>query len=157
MREAPRTGTVCGNPLLQQIALDTPHHVLGNASVGHSVQLLLEQRLLFGRAEIPVAWHAHIVLMRDQIEHIFLQIGTRAANRMNLVSPNHLRQGNPQFGGAHGPGHGQKHFAPARQQLLPDPRGIAQGCGVEMLEMPFDELSDGSLMHGRVALQTALL
>ena len=67
-----------------------------------------------------------------------------AADRVNLPSPDHLREGDAKLGRAHRPGHRKKH-APSRiEEFVPALRRVDHGGGVEMAVVPLEELGDGS-------------
>ena len=54
--------------------------------------MLLQQLLLILRCEIAIIRHARVVIMRDQIVNVLLEIRPGAGNRVHLVLPDHLRQ-----------------------------------------------------------------
>ena len=91
---------------------------LGNAGVGHAVQVPRQQLLFVLRGQLPVVWDTHIVVVRDEVEDVFLEVGARAANRMHLIPANHLRQRETEFGRAHGAGQCHEHHPAVIDVLL---------------------------------------
>ena len=56
--------------------LDLPHRLfLGDAGVGHAVQVAVEERLVVLGAQLAESRHAHVVVVRDQVEDVLLEVG----------------------------------------------------------------------------------
>ena len=88
-----------------RIALeDSKRLFLGNAGVGDAVQPRGFEFLLILRAQVAPIRDAPVMLVGDQVENVFFQVRPRAGDRVDLVPPDHLRQGTAQFGRGHGPG-----------------------------------------------------
>ena len=124
--------------------------VLRNARVGDAVHVSIEQALFVLRAQVAVMRHALVVRVGDEVEDIFFQVGTRAADRMHFAGADHLRERDAELRRAHGPGHRQQHRAAAVD--VPDVRvgRVFQNGGVEVQEMTIDEPGNGSVTGGHV-------
>jgi hypothetical protein len=66
---------------------------------------------------------------------------------LDLVLPDHLRQGEAELGGAHGAGEGDHHFSALVDMGAVAISGINYGRSIEMPEVMFEKLSNGSLFH----------
>ncbi len=108
--------------------------------------MLVQKRLLVGGVEIAVVRHADIVVMRDEVEDVLLKVCAGAGNGVNFVLPDHLGEAEAEFGRAHGPCHGEKHFAAVVQMAFVALGGVDEGGGVEMAVMVIDEVAD--VAHG---------
>ena len=64
-----------------------------------------------GGREIAIVRDALVVVVRDEIEDVFLEIGAGAADAVNLVLADHLGERKAELGGAHGAAEGDEHFA----------------------------------------------
>ena len=81
-------------PFLEDDALDAAHRFFfRNAGVGDAVQMPIEQRLLVGRRQIAIVRHPLVVVVRDEIEDVFFEIGAGAADRVNLAAAESSRPG----------------------------------------------------------------
>ena len=69
-------------------------------------------------------WKALVMIVRYQVEYVFLQVGGRAAYGMDFLAADHFGQRNAEFGGAHRAGHGQKHLASFLQVFHPSLRRV---------------------------------
>ena len=82
------------------------------------------------------------MVVRDQVEDVFLQVGTGAADGVNLALADHLGERQAQFGRAHGAGEGHEHL-PALVEVAHVSIGrIDERHGVEMPVMVMDEFAD---------------
>jgi hypothetical protein len=143
VREKALAGLVGPHPFLEHRLFNPAHRFhLGNAGIGYAIHVAIEQALLVGRGEIAVIRHALVVVMRDEIENVLLQIGARAADGGDLVLPNHFRERQPELRRAHRAGQRNEHLAAFRQMRLVAFGGIHQSGGVEMTVMMGDEIAD---------------
>jgi hypothetical protein len=71
----------------------------------------LEQRLLVGGRQVAVIRHALVVIVRDEIEDVLLEIRAGAADGVDLVLPDHFRQREAEFRRAHRAGQRHEHLA----------------------------------------------
>ncbi len=51
--------------------------------------------LLVGRGQLAVLRDAHVVIVRDEIEHVFFEVGAGAADGVHLAAADHLGQRKP--------------------------------------------------------------
>jgi hypothetical protein len=82
---------------------------LRDASVGDTIQAPLEQLQFIVGGQVTVPANPDIGVVGNQIEDIFFQIGTGAANGMNFFFSDHFRQREAYFRCAHGACQGQTH------------------------------------------------
>ena len=83
----------CCTQCFEHRRLDAPHRlVLGDARVGDAIEVPLEQALLVGRREVAVVRHALVVIVRDEVEDVLLEVGPGAADAGHLALPDHLGQ-----------------------------------------------------------------
>jgi hypothetical protein len=128
------------HPFFEHLVLDAPHGLhLGNASVGNAVHVPRQQLRFVGRSQVAVVRNALVEVMRDQIEHIFFQIGAGAADAVNLVLAYHLRQRKPQLGCAHGSADGHEHFAASGNVFVVGFGRVNQCGGIEMAIVVLDK------------------
>ena len=119
-----------------------------NAGVGHSIEGPAEE-ILFGlRGQVSIVGDAEILVVRHQVEEILLQVGSGATDGVDLFLPNHLRQADPDLGGAHGPGQGHQHAAPRCDEFPVPVSRIGQGRRIEVAEVTSNKLADGVGFHG---------
>ena len=130
-------------PLFEHDVLDAPHRlVLGDAGVGHAVELTLEQLLLVLRRQIAVTRQPLVMGMRDEIEDVFFEVGARAADGVHLALADHLRERDAQLGRAHR-SRQRHHHRTARLEVRDvGERGVVERRGVEVAIVPFDERRD---------------
>ena len=108
--------------------LDPAHRLLlGDARVRDAVQVPPEQRLLLGGAQLAVVRDAHVVVVRDEVEDVLLEVRARAGDGVDLVLPDHLGERQPELGGGHRAGHRQEHLAAAREKRRSRPRPRPRG------------------------------
>jgi hypothetical protein len=138
-------------PQLEHVVLDLPHRLLfRDAGVGDAVQMALEQLLVVLGPQLPEVRHADVVVVRDQIVDVLLQVRAGDGDGVHLPAPDELGDHDAQLGGAHGPAHGEHHLAAGGEVDLPRLRRVDQGRGVEVPEVVDDEVTHGS--HGTVPL-----
>ena len=137
-----------GAPSFDQRTLDAPERLLlGDARVGDAVEPALEQLDLLLRAQVAVVGDADVVLVRDEVEEVLLEVGAGAADRVDLVAPDHLGQRPPELAGGHGPGQRDEHPPAPREVLLVAAGGVdRRGC-VEVAVVLEHEVAD---VHGRL-------
>ncbi len=99
-------------PFVEDDLFDAAHGFhFGNAGVGDAVHVAVEQGLLVRRGEVAVVWHALVEVVGDVVEDILFEISAGAADGVHLVLADHFREGEAEFGGAHGAGDGHEHLA----------------------------------------------
>ena len=131
-------------PSVHQPFLQVTHHVLGNAGVRHPVHPpLVEGHFVRGRESPPVL-NDLVLVVGKEVEDVLLQIRPGAGDGVDLSGSDHPGQDDPQLPGGHGPGQGHQHL-PAGIDVGLVCRGRGQGLScVEMKEMSFHELADGT-------------
>ena len=143
MREELLARLVGALPLVEHGALDAADGlVLRDAGVGDAVQVLVEQLLLLLRREMPVVRNAHVMIVRDEVEDVLLEIRARAADRVDLAAADHLGERQAELGRAHGAGERDEHLAAAVDVLHVGIGGVDEGGAVEMPIVVADEIRD---------------
>jgi len=128
-------------PELQDVALDAAHgFFFGDAGIGDAIEAFFAESQLFVVGEIAILGHAAVVIVGDEIEDVFFEIGAGGANGVDLVLANHFGERDAEFGGAHGAGHGQKHFSALIEVAAIGFGGVHDDGGVEVAEVALDEL-----------------
>src|SRR5438270_4662167 len=84
------------------------------------------------------------MVMRHQIEDIFLKVRPGATDGVNFVLTNHLGERQAKFSRAHSSGDGHEHLPAILQQLLIGLGGVHQRRGVEMAVVMLDETRNWS-------------
>jgi hypothetical protein len=125
--------------------------LLGDAGVGDAVEMLVEERLLLLRGEVAPVRDAAVVVVRDEIVEIFLQVRPGAGNAVDLPLADQFRERNAELRRAHRPGHREKHPPPGIEQIPPSLRRLDHRRGVEMPVMMLEKLADRAV-HGRSQL-----
>ena len=118
-----------------------------DAGIRYTVVVVVQQFLLLFGGEVAVAGHTVIVAVGHQVHDVFLQVVCTAANEGDFILTDHFCQGEAQFCGGHGTGHGQEHFATLVQEIFIGLCSVYQGCGIEMTVVMGNELRDRSLFH----------
>src|SRR5207237_5890168 len=103
-----------------------------------------EKLFLLSRTKLAIIRKADVLTARDQIEKVFLQIGSGAGDGVDFVPANHFRQRNAEFRGAHGARERDHHFSAAIQMRDVGVGSVFQGCRVEMPEVAVNELADAA-------------
>ncbi len=135
-------------PHLYQVLFQTAERFLfRDAGVRYTVVVVVQQFLLLFGSKVTVTGNTIIVAVGHQVHDVFLQVVCTAANEGDFVLTNHLCQGEAQFCGGHGAGHGQEHFSSFVQEIFIGLCSIYQGCGIEMTVVMGNELRDRSLFH----------
>ena len=143
MREQALAAGVGPLPLFEHDVLDAPHRfVLGDAGVGHAVELTLEQRLLVFRRQIAVARQPLVVRVRDEVEDVFFEVGARAADGVHLALANHLGERDAQLRRAHRARQRHHHRSARLEVRDVGERGVVERRGVEVAVVPLDERGD---------------
>ena len=147
VRKAPFAGALGRLPFGEQRAFDAPERLfLGDAGVGDAVEVAAQQRFLVRGAELPVMRQALVVLVRHQVEDVFLEIRAGAGNGVHIALADHRGERQAELRGAHGAGERHQH-APALVDVLPvGLGGVTQRRRVEVAEMAVDEVANGA--HG---------
>jgi hypothetical protein len=129
-------------PHVQQRALDVTDRLLFRyAGVRDAIEMARKQSfLVFGR-KLPVVRDAHVMLVRHEIEHVLLEIRTRAADRMHLVLTDHLGKREPELCCAHCAGQRHEHDAAAVQVTDVSVGGIGQRGRVEVAVVMMNEVA----------------
>ena len=149
VREMPLTLRLRLLPECQHGVFNTSHGFLfGNAGVGYAIEMAIEQRLFVSRSEVAIMRHALVVVVRHQIEHIFLEIRSGAGDGVDFILPNHLGQRQPQLGRAHRACERHKHFSATGQLRVVGLGRLHQCGGIKVTIMSLDKLADGPI-HGR--------
>ena len=94
------------------------------------------------RREIAVVRHALVVIVRDEIEDILLEIRAGADDRVHLVLADHLRERDAELGGAHRAGERHQHLAAGGEVRLVALRRVEQRGRVEVTIILRDEFRD---------------
>ena len=150
------TLSFCLVPNLHEVLFQTAESFfLGDAGVGYTVVVVVDEFLLLLRSEVTVAGHTIIVVVGHQVHDVFLQVIGAAADEGNLVLADHLGQGEAEFCGTHGAGHGQEHLATLVQKVFIGFCSVYQRCGIEVTVVVGNELRDRSLFHFIKYLQRA--
>jgi len=102
-----------------------------------------EQRGFVLGCEIAVVGNAFVVVVRHQVENVFLQVRAGAADAVDFVLANHLRQRNAEFSRTHGAGDGHEHLAARIEQLFVIFGRVDQGRRIEMAIVQLDKRRDG--------------
>jgi hypothetical protein len=146
VREVPLSGAVGTHPLVEHDLLDPPHCLhFRNAGIRNAVQVTREQRSFVLRRQIAIVRHALVVIVRDEIEDVFLEIRTGARNRLHLVLPDHFSERDAQLSGAHRAGNRHEHFSAAFEVRCIRVGGVDKRCGVEVSELVPDKLRYGAV------------
>ena len=94
------------------------------------------------RREFPVVRHALVVVMRDEIENILLEIRAGADDQVHLVAPDHLRQRDAELGGRHRARDRHQHLATGGEVGLVALRRVEQRGRVKVTVILRDEFRD---------------
>ena len=150
VREKALARLVGADPFGQHGGLDPAHRFhLGDAGIGDAIHVALEQRFLVGGREVAVVGHALVVIVRDEIEDVLLEVRAGAADGGDLVLPDHFRERETELGGAHRAGQGHEHLAAAGEVGLVALGRINERGGIEMTVVMRDEIADGRAHSGR--------
>ena len=120
----------------------------------------LEQGLLIGLGQVPVMGDPYIVIVRHQVEDILFQVGASAGDGMDVACTDHLGQGKPQLGGAHGSGQRDHHLAAAGKMIHVSLGGVDKRRSIEVPVMVFDEIGYTGHAYpiaGRVAAHSGVV
>ena len=97
--------------------------------------------LIFG-AELAIVREALVVIVRDQVENVFFEVGAGPADRVNLLLADHLGERQTEFGRAHRAGQRHEHL-PALVEVAPVSIGrVDERPGVEVPVMVTNEFAD---------------
>ncbi len=119
MREKALAGFVGGDPFFEDDGFDAAHGFhFWNAGVGDAVHVAVEQVGFVLRGEVAVVRHALVEVVGDEVEDVFFEIRAGAADAVDLVLADHFGQRDTEFGGAHGAGKGDEHFAAGGEKLV---------------------------------------
>ena len=130
-------------PLVEHGFLDAANRlVLGDASIRDAVQVLIEQLLFLLRRKMPVVRDADVVVVRDEVEDVFLEIGARAGDRVHLAAADHFRERQAKLGGAHGTRQRDEHLPAGVEMPHVGIRGVDESGAVEMPIVMADEIRD---------------
>ncbi len=122
----------------------------GDAGVRHAVHVAVEQRQFVLGGKIAVARHALVIIVRDEIKNILLQIRAGASNQMNLVLPDHFGEREAEFRRAHCAAERDHHFAAGVEVRDVAFGGVHERRGVEMAVMVLDEFGNRSAGEFRI-------
>ena len=137
------SGAVGRDPLFEHRLLDPPHRLhLRDARVGHAIHVPGKQLLFVPWREFPVMRHPLVVVVRDEIENIFLEVRAGADDQVHLFATDHLRQRNAELGGRHGACERHQHLAPGGEMRLVALRRVEQRGCVKVAIILRDEFRD---------------
>src|SRR4029453_11483206 len=88
-----------------------------------------------------------VMTARNEVEKVLLEVCPCAGNCVHFILPNHFRERNAQFGGAHCTGERDHHFPTTIQMRRICIGCVFQSCRVEGREMPINELADAAHLH----------
>ena len=80
------------------------------------------------------------MIVRDEVEDVFLEVRAGAADAVNLARADHLRQRHAELGRAHRAGQRDEHRAAAIEMRDVAVGRVAQRRGVEVAVVMIDEL-----------------
>ena len=124
--------------------------IFGNAgNVRHAVHVPIEQILLIGGGEMAVVRNALVIVVRDQVENILLQIRARADDGVDFVLTDHRRERDAEFGGGHRARQRHEHLAAGLEVGLIALGRIDQRRGVKMPVMLRDKPGNRPLGPGQ--------
>jgi len=136
-------GFVSLDPFLEDDALDAAHGLhLGDAGVGDPVHVTAEQLGFVGGGQIAIVGHALIEIVGDEVEDVFLKIGSGTRDAVNLVLADHLGEGKSQLCRAHGAANGDEHLSARGEMGVIALGGIDQCGGIEMTIVVLDKRSN---------------
>ncbi len=90
--------------------------------------------------------HPLVVVVRDEIENILLEICAGADDQVHLVATDHLGQRDAEFGGRHRARERHQHFAAGGEVFFIPLRRIEQRGGVKVAIIPRDEFRDRAFL-----------
>ena len=123
--------------------LDAPHRLLlRDARIGYAVVVLLEERLLVLGGELAVVRYPLVVAVRDEVEDVFLEVGTGTTDDVDFFLPDHLGERASELRRAHGPRERDHHLAAPVDELLVRARSIDESGRVEMAKVVLHESRD---------------
>ena len=76
---------------------------------------------------------------RNKVKEVFFQIRSGAGDGVDLVLPNHFRQGHTQFSRAHRAGEGDHHLSTALKMRDVGLSGVLEDGGVEVPVMAINK------------------
>ena len=106
-----------------------------------------KQFFLGFRGELAVIRNALISRTRNKVKEVFFQIRPGAGDGVNLVLPNHFRQGYTQFSRTHRAGERDHHLSALLEVRIVGLRGVLEDSGVEMPVMAINKLTDTTRFH----------
>ena len=101
-----------------------------------------EQFLLVPWRKLPVVRDPLVVVMRDEIEDILLEVRAGADDQVHLFAADHLRQRDAELGGRHGARDRHQHLSAGGEVRLVALRRIEQRGGVKVTIILRDEFRD---------------
>src|SRR5690606_17127024 len=151
VREVAAAVGLGGLPLVEDGGFEAAERfLLGDAGVRDAVHPAVEERLLVGGGEVAPAGDALVVVVRDEVEEVFFEVGAGTRDDVDLVLPDHLGEREAEFGRAHGAGERDEH--PAARVEVGDVAvsGVHERGGVEVAVVVADEPGDGGVVGGGV-------
>src|SRR5262249_1720700 len=88
--------------------------------------------------------NALVMIVRDEIEDVFLEIRAGAADGRDLVLANHLGQRETELGRRHRPRQRDQHLSAVFEVAVVVARGRLERGGIEVSVVVIDELRDGT-------------
>ena len=124
-------------------ALEPAHgFFFGDSGVGDAVEMALEQLLFVGPRELAIPRQPLVMVVRDVVEEIFLEVGAGAADTVNLPLADHLRQGHAELRRAHGARERDQHLAAGVEVLHVGLRRVDERRAVEVPVVVPNEIGD---------------
>ncbi len=88
-------------PQVEDDPLDPPHRLFFEDTViGNAIEPVREEVFFVRRCEIPIARYAGLVVVRHQVEDVFLEIGACTTDGVYLALADHFGERLAEFGGA---------------------------------------------------------
>ena len=110
---------VGSRPLFEHRLFDPAHgFAFRNAGVGDAIEVAIEKLLLVLRGEIAIVRDALVVIVRNEVEDVFFEVGAGRADQVDLVLADHLSKRQTQLSRAHRAGERDHHFAAAFDVLF---------------------------------------
>src|SRR6185312_16681046 len=136
------------DPLFDDNFLDLTDSVfLRNTGIGHAIEMATKEFFLGFRSELAVIGNAFVLRTGHEVKEIFFQIRSGAGDGVDLVLPNHFRQGNTQLSRAHRAGKGEHHFPAPLEMSDVGLSGVLENRGVEVPVMAINKLTNTTRFH----------
>ena len=114
--------------------------------------MALDEGLFVGGGEVAVVGDALVVVVGDEVEDVFFEVGAGADDGVDFVLADHLGEGEAELGGGHGAGEGDEHLAAGLEVGLVAFGGVEQGGRVEVAVVVREKLGDGAFFGGELGV-----